>query len=264
MATLEFTTASSLSVPPVHIQSGQNAPHADGAITPSPANTAALKPRQMKISYVPTAGEAVPLLRLRGKWLAQAGFEIGSDVRVSIAPQRLVIDIKAPEGKTKKQIRDERRAALKDNDIAMSANVYPSLGDVEMIREEACVRVPASALPTFGVPSSRRRKTPSVNDCSRTWPDRITSALQPALGDVLYQLRSRLNAHPATIASRAQMSEASYSAFDRGERQPNLATFIAIAWTLNQDPRELFDKVLLQMGFPPGTRPVISASPRRL
>ena len=60
------------------------------------------------------------------------------------------------------------------------------------------------------------------------------------------------------------MSEASYRAFDRGERQPNLATFIAIAWTLDQDPRELFDRVLLQMGFPPGTRPVISASSRRL
>ena len=90
------------------------------------------------------------------------------------------------------------------------------------------------------------------------------STLQSALGDVLYRVRSRLNAHPATIASRAQMSEASYRAFDRGERQPNLATFIAITWALDLDPRELFDRVLLQMGYPRGTRSVISASARRL
>jgi hypothetical protein len=251
-------------MPRAHIAAWQDASHADSAIAPSPEHTAALKPRQMKISYVPTTREPVPFLRLRGKWLAQAGFAIGSDVRISIAPQRLVIDIKSPEGKTKKQIRDERRAALRDNNTTVGTDVYPSLGDVEMIRDRACVRAPASTLLTFGVPGSRRRKIPRVNECAGTWPERIRSALQPTSGDVLYKVRSRLNAHPATIASRAQMSEASYRAFDRGERQPNLATFIAIAWTLNQDPRELFDKVLLQMGFPPGTRPVISASPRQL
>lgn len=127
-------------MPRAHIAAWQDASHADSAIAPSPEHTAALKPRQMKISYVPTTREPVPFLRLRGKWLAQAGFAIGSDVRISIAPQRLVIDIKSPEGKTKKQIRDERRAALRDNNTTVGTDVYPSLGDVEMIRDRACVR----------------------------------------------------------------------------------------------------------------------------
>jgi hypothetical protein len=35
----------------------------------------------------------VPLLRINGRWLEQAGFSVGSPVRVSVLPNRLVIDL---------------------------------------------------------------------------------------------------------------------------------------------------------------------------
>jgi hypothetical protein len=35
----------------------------------------------------------VPLLRIQGQWMEQAGFEIGKRVRVHIAPGRLVFDV---------------------------------------------------------------------------------------------------------------------------------------------------------------------------
>ena len=94
-----------------------------------------------------------------------------------------------------------------------------------------------------------------------TWPQRIGEVVEPALGDVLAEERTRLNLPPKAIASRAGVSESAYRAFDRGERQPDLATFMAIAWTLHKDPRELFDRLLLQMGFPAGIRPVRFPTP---
>jgi hypothetical protein len=93
------------------------------------------------------------------------------------------------------------------------------------------------------------------------WPDRIGAALEPALGDALVAESSRLRLDPENIASLAGVSWYRYRAFARGDNQPNLSTFVAIAWVLDQDPRELLDKLLLQMGLPPGTRPVIP--PRR-
>jgi Toxin SymE, type I toxin-antitoxin system len=44
------------------------------------------------------------------------------------------------------------------------------------------------------------------------------------------------------------------------ERQPNLAAFIALAWSLHEEPRELFDKLLTAMRLPPGARPVLNKS----
>lgn len=40
----------------------------------------------------------VPFLRLRGRWLAQAGFAIGDDVEVLVEPGRLIITPTAPRG----------------------------------------------------------------------------------------------------------------------------------------------------------------------
>jgi hypothetical protein len=39
-----------------------------------------------------TATPAAPFLRLKGRWLDEAGFSIGSKVRVDVAPGRLVIE----------------------------------------------------------------------------------------------------------------------------------------------------------------------------
>jgi hypothetical protein len=36
--------------------------------------------------------ESRPLLRLQGRWLAEAGFPVGSKVRVLVSPKRLVIE----------------------------------------------------------------------------------------------------------------------------------------------------------------------------
>ena len=46
--------------------------------------------------------------------------------------------------------------------------------------------------------------------------------------------------------------------FKRGKRQPNLAAFIALAWSLHEEPRELFDKLLTAMRLLPGTMPVLN------
>jgi hypothetical protein len=39
---------------------------------------------------------------------------------------------------------------------------------------------------------------------------------------------------------------------------PSLAAFITLAWSLHEEPRELFDKLLSAMRLPPGTRPVLN------
>lgn len=39
----------------------------------------------------------MPFLRLQGRWLNQAGFAIGADVRVQVMPGRLVLEVIEPE-----------------------------------------------------------------------------------------------------------------------------------------------------------------------
>jgi hypothetical protein len=39
----------------------------------------------------------MPFLRLQGRWLDQAGFAIGADVRVQVTPGRLVLEVIEPE-----------------------------------------------------------------------------------------------------------------------------------------------------------------------
>ena len=61
-----------------------------------PAN---FKPRQLKVGYHSNTGssEPVPFLRMSGWWLADAGFEIDTNIRVTVEPQRLVIEVAPPE-----------------------------------------------------------------------------------------------------------------------------------------------------------------------
>ena len=47
--------------------------------------------RHLTIGYCQSGSSIVSLLRLCGKWFAQAGFPIGAHVEVQIAPERLVI-----------------------------------------------------------------------------------------------------------------------------------------------------------------------------
>lgn len=68
----------------------------------------------------------------------------------------------------------------------------------------------------------------------------------------------RLHVSPWTVAARGDFAFSMVKAFKHGKRQPNLAAFIALAWSLHEEPRELFDKLLTAMRLPPGTRPVLN------
>jgi hypothetical protein len=51
-----------------------------------------LESRQLTVQRGPGTGWT-PSLRLQGQWLAQAGFGIGANVRVLLAPGRLVVEL---------------------------------------------------------------------------------------------------------------------------------------------------------------------------
>jgi hypothetical protein len=61
-----------------------------------------------------------------------------------------------------------------------------------------------------------------------------------------------------TVARRGDFTYSTIEAFQRGKRQPKLAAFIALAWALHEEPRDLFDKLLTAMHLPPGRRPVLN------
>lgn len=54
------------------------------------------EPRAPGSLYHPRPDRVVPFLRMRGRWLAELGFEPGEKVRVQTAPGRLVITPAAP------------------------------------------------------------------------------------------------------------------------------------------------------------------------
>jgi hypothetical protein len=66
---------------------------------PRRRRTPNFKPRQMKVSYHYTtrSDEPVPFLRMSGLWLADAGFEVDTNIRVTVGPQRLVIEVAPPD-----------------------------------------------------------------------------------------------------------------------------------------------------------------------
>lgn len=47
--------------------------------------------RAARPGYLPT--EPMPFLRLQGRWLDEAGFAIGANVRVEVAAGRLVLEV---------------------------------------------------------------------------------------------------------------------------------------------------------------------------
>jgi hypothetical protein len=53
------------------------------------------KPRTLKVGYKPlkSPGVVVPFLPLRGRWLRDAGFEIGRGVKVEVGEGRLTIEV---------------------------------------------------------------------------------------------------------------------------------------------------------------------------
>ncbi len=65
-----------------------------------------MKPRRLTVSsagaescadqYPRPVLDPMPFLRLRGRWLQQAGFDIGARVRVSVSAGRLVLEVESP------------------------------------------------------------------------------------------------------------------------------------------------------------------------
>jgi hypothetical protein len=86
----------------------------------------------------------------------------------------------------------------------------------------------------------------------------IAADVELALGKVVSEECRRRCVHPRIVARRGEFPDSAVEAFKRGKRQPNLAAFITLAWSLHEEPRELFDKLLSAMRLPPGTRPVLN------
>lgn len=59
--------------------------------------------RAARSSYRPL--KAMPFLRLRGRWLDQAGFVIGAQVHVAVSRGRLVVEVVEPQSRARKENR---------------------------------------------------------------------------------------------------------------------------------------------------------------
>ena len=90
----------------------------------------------------------------------------------------------------------------------------------------------------------------------------IAPDVERALGEVMLAECKGRNVPAWIVASRADFAQSTVKAFTRGKRQPKLATFIALAWALHMEPRDLFDKLLTTMRLPPGKRPVLHTFPK--
>lgn len=86
----------------------------------------------------------------------------------------------------------------------------------------------------------------------------IAPDIEKALGEVVSEEFRQSDLSLWTVAARGEFSISTVKAIKRGKRQPNLAAFITLAWSLHEEPRELFDKLLTAMRLPPGARPVLN------
>jgi hypothetical protein len=75
-------------------------------MTESVSESVTMKPRRLTVSAAGVESHAdeyprpwldpMPSLRLRGRWLKAAGFDIGARVRVSVEAGRLVVEVEQP------------------------------------------------------------------------------------------------------------------------------------------------------------------------
>jgi transcriptional regulator with XRE-family HTH domain len=85
---------------------------------------------------------------------------------------------------------------------------------------------------------------------------------EPALAEALKEIipierrRERITTH--ALARRAEVENRYIQSLERGTRPPSIALFIVLAWALDLDPRDLFDRLLKRMNYPEGSRPVLS------
>lgn len=84
----------------------------------------------------------------------------------------------------------------------------------------------------------------------------IQPDVEAALAVVMTRECARLHVDVGKIPARGQSNLNPVKSLGRGQREPGAAEFFTFAWSLHEDPRELFDKPLTQMRLPPGSRPV--------
>jgi toxic protein SymE len=64
------------------------------SISSNPPPPATFASRRVTVSSI---GPSTPHLRLRGHWLEQAGFPVGTPVRVEVSERRLIVEAVEPE-----------------------------------------------------------------------------------------------------------------------------------------------------------------------
>jgi len=53
--------------------------------------------RKVTVSYTFRGNATVPMIRLRGKWLQNAGFDEGSLVEITVTDERLTLTVTKPQ-----------------------------------------------------------------------------------------------------------------------------------------------------------------------
>jgi hypothetical protein len=180
-------------------------------------------PRRVTVLSI---GQSTPDLRMRGWWLDRAGFGAGTPVRIQVSERRLVVEAVEHREIPSCAEPDHRGEAVRE---------CPGPGDLE-----------CAIAPQGGVRGRRR---------ALAWYRSIDSAAVNALRELLPIERRRECISRSALSVRADVSSERIRAFEEGGGLPSIPVFIALAWSLNLDPRELLDRMLIRMNCPEGTRP---------
>ena len=82
-----------------------------------------------------------------------------------------------------------------------------------------------------------------------------------ALGAALAAQRQSVELSQRAVAERASMSTARLRAIEKGRSQPTMSVFLSLCEAMGVDPRELFNRALLIMGYPVGYVSVSNLQP---
>jgi DNA-binding XRE family transcriptional regulator len=179
---------------------------------------------------------------MSGKWLERAGFSIGARIKVKVTRGRLIVDVEPAADKVPAQ------------------KSYSYLSDVDIPQVFYCHDDPSPEPVPQSAPTRVNTLNPGVKHkaagARAGWHERIRTALPRQLGSLLQNERARRDLDRGEIAVHAGVNRPHYGAIEQGSQQPNLSTFISLAWAFNEEPRDLFDRLLEQLGFSSGTRPL--------
>jgi hypothetical protein len=187
------------------------------------AATPTFAPRRVTVGSI---GPSTPDLRMRGWWLDRAGFGVGTAVRVQVSERRLVVEAVEQREIPRCAVPDHRREGARE---------YTGPSDLER-----------AIAPQGGVRGRRR---------ALAWYRSIDSAAVNALREVLPVERRRECVSRSALSTRADVSSERIRAFEEGGSLPSIPVFIALAWSLGLDPRELLGRMLARMRCQDASRP---------